>query len=317
MALKITALAGGVGGAKLVDGLAALLPVENLRVVVNTGDDFEHFGLTICPDVDTVMYTLAGLANPLTGWGRAEDSWNVLETVEQLGGPTWFQLGDQDLALHLERTRLLQNGEPLSAVCARLCARLGTAVQILPMSDDTVRTMVLTEEGELPFQEYFVARHCEPKVSGFQIQGIERAQPAAGVMEAIQEADCIVFCPSNPWVSLDPILAVPGTREAVAEKPVIGVSPLVGGQAIKGPAAKMYSELGYQPSALAVAKHYADLLTAFIIDNEDAELQSKISDLGMLAFVTDIVMQNENDRRRLAEEVLEYVSKEVLMVVKS
>jgi LPPG:FO 2-phospho-L-lactate transferase len=317
VALNITAFAGGVGGAKMVDGLAALLPDENLRVVVNTGDDFKHFGLTICPDVDTIMYTLAGVSNPLTGWGRAEESWRVLETVEQLGGPTWFQLGDQDLALHLERTRLLQSGEPLSAVCARLCAQLGTAVQVLPMSDDPVWTMVLTDEGELPFQEYFVARHCEPKVSSFQFRGVEKARPAPGVLEAIQQADCIVFCPSNPWVSLDPILAVPGLRVAAAEKPVIGVSPIVGGQAIKGPAAKMYTELGYQPSALTVAKHYADLLTAFVIDNEDAELQSQISDLGMLAFATNIVMQNQNDRRRLAEEVLEYVLKEVLMVVKS
>ncbi len=317
MALKITAFAGGVGGAKLVDGLAAILPVENLRVVVNTGDDFEHFGLTICPDLDTVTYTLAGLANPLTGWGRAEESWHVLEALEKLGGPIWFQLGDRDLALHLERTRLLQRGEPLSAVCARLCAQLGIEVQVLPMSDNAVRTMVFTDEGELPFQEYFVARRCEPKVSGFRFRGVEKARPAPGVVEAIQFADCIVFCPSNPWVSLDPILAVPGLRAAVAEKPVIGISPIVGGQAIKGPAAKMYTELGYQPSALAVAKHYADLLTAFVIDDEDAEQQSKISDLGMLALVTRIVMQNQNDRCRLAEEVVEYVSKEVLMVVKS
>jgi len=316
VALKITAFAGGVGGAKLVDGLAALLPAENLRVVVNTGDDFEHFGLTICPDLDTVIYTLAGLANPLTGWGRAEESWHVLEAVEQLGGPTWFQLGDRDLALHLERTRMLQNGEPLSAVCARLCAQLGIAVQVLPMSDDAIRTMVLTDEGILPFQEYFVASCWEPKVSGFQFRDVEKARPAPGVVEAIQLADCIIFCPSNPWVSLDPILAVPGLRAAVAEKPVIGISPIVGSQAIKGPAAKIFAELGYQPSALAVAKHYADLLTAFVIDNEDAELQSGISELGMLALATNILMQNQNDRRRLAEEVIEYVSKEVLMVVK-
>ncbi len=317
MALKITALAGGVGGAKLVDGLAALLPPENLSVVVNTGDDFEHFGLTICPDLDTIIYTLAGLANPATGWGRADETWNVLETIGQLGGPTWFQLGDRDLALHLERTRLLHNGEPLSAVCARLCKRLGVAVQILPMSDDAVGTVVLTDEGELAFQAYFVARHCEPKVSGFQFRGVERAQPAPGVLEAIQGADCIFFCPSNPWVSLDPILAIPGIRAAIAEKPVIGVSPIVDSRAIKGPAAKMYAELGYEPSALSVAKHYSDLLSAFFVDDKDRDWVPAISRLGIQVRATNIVMRDREDRCRLAEEVIEYVSKEVLMVVKS
>ena len=317
MALKIAAFAGGVGGAKLIDGLAALLPAEDLSVVVNTGDDFKHFSLTICPDLDTITYTLAGLANPLTGWGRDEESWRVLETIKQLGGPTWFQLGDQDLALHLERTRLLQSGERLSAVCSRLCERLGITVQILPMSDDAVRTMVLTDEGELPFQEYFVARRCEPEVRRFRFQGIESARPAPGVMQAIKHADCIIFCPSNPWVSLDPILAVPGLRKAVAEKPAIGVSPIVGRQAIRGPAAKMYTELGFEPSALTVAKHYADVLTAFVIDNKDAEMQTKIHALGMQVLVTDTVMRNRDDRRRLAEELIEFLVKEVLMVVKS
>ncbi len=317
MALKITALAGGVGGAKLVDGLAALLPAENLTVVVNTGDDFKHFGLTICPDLDTITYTLAGVANPATGWGRADETWNVLGTIEQLGGPTWFQLGDRDLALHLERTRLLQNGERLSAVCAGICKRLGIPVSVLPMSDDPVRTVVLTNEGELPFQEYFVARRCEPKVSGFQFRGVERAQPAPGVLEAIRGADCVFFCPSNPWVSLDPILAVPGIRAAVAEKPVIGVSPIVDSRAIKGPAAKMYAELGYEPSVLNVAKHYDDLLTVFFVDEKDAGFESGINALGIQTRPTSIVMQDREDRIRLAKEVIEYVSKEVLMVVKS
>jgi LPPG:FO 2-phospho-L-lactate transferase len=317
VALKITALAGGVGGAKLVDGLAALLPAENLNVVVNTGDDFEHFGLTICPDVDTITYTLAGLANPTTGWGRADETWTVLETIEQLGGPAWFRLGDRDLALHLERTRLLQSGERLSAVCAGICKRLGVAVRVLPMSDDPVRTLVSTEEGELPFQEYFVARRCAPKVSGFQFRGIERAQPAPDVLEAIQGADCIIFCPSNPWVSLDPILAVPGIRTAVAGKPVIGVSPIVDSRAIKGPAAKMYAELGHEPSALTVAKHYEDLLTVFFVDGKDAEFVSAIDGLGIRARAANIVMQDREDRIRLAGELIEYVSKEVLMAVKS
>ena len=315
--MKIVALAGGVGGAKLAHGLAQILPSQDLTVIVNTGDDFEHFGLTICPDLDTIIYTLAGLANPLTGWGRDEESWRVLETIKQLGGPTWFQLGDQDLALHLERTRLLQSEERLSAVCARLCERLGISVQVTPMSDDDVRTIVLTDDGELTFQEYFVARRCEPEVRSFRFQGFESARPAPGVMQAIQQADCIVFCPSNPWVSLDPILAVPGLRKAVAEKPVIGVSPIVGDQAIRGPAAKMYTELGYEPSALTVAKHFTDVLTAFVIDNKDAEMQSEIQALGMQVLVTDAVMRNRDDRRRLAEDLIEFLGKEVLMAVKS
>lgn len=307
--MKVVALAGGVGGAKLVDGLAAVLPPQDLTVVVNTGDDFEHLGLTICPDLDTVTYTLAGLANPETGWGRADESWTFLEALAQLGGPTWFRLGDRDLALHIERTRRLAAGEPLSSVTRDLCRRLGVEVRLLPMSDQPVRTLVDTDRGRLAFQEYFVARRCEPAVRGFEFSGAERAEPAPGVRSALQECELVVFCPSNPWVSLDPILAVRGMRAMLGAKASIGVSPIVGGEALKGPAAKMYRELGIEPSAAAVAGHYAGLLRALVIDRVDAGLEQQIADLGVRPFVADTVMSDRKDRIRLAGEVLAFAEK--------
>ncbi len=304
--MKVVALAGGVGGAKLVDGLAAVNPAEHLTVLVNTGDDFEHLGLSISPDLDTVMYTLAGLANPETGWGRADETWSFLETLESLGGPTWFRLGDRDLALHTERTRRLRNGETLSEVTADFCEALDIHVRLLPMSDDLIHTIVHTDEGALAFQEYFVARACEPTVRSFEFVGAKSAKPAPGVMEAIDQADAVIFCPSNPWVSLDPILAVPEIREAVHARPTIGVSPIIGGKAIKGPAAKMYMELNVDPSALAVAQHFPQL-DAFVIDTADADWMEPIRALGMQPFVTQTVMNSLKTRRRLAQDVLEFI----------
>jgi len=304
--MKVVALAGGVGGAKLVDGLASVLPAEDLTVLVNTGDDFEHLGLSISPDLDTVMYTLAGLANPETGWGRADETWSFLETLESLGGPTWFRLGDRDLALHMERTRRLRNGETLSEVTADFCEALDIHVRLLPMSDNPIHTIVHTDEGALAFQEYFVARACEPTVRSFEFVGAESAKPAPGVMEAIDQANAVIFCPSNPWVSLDPILAVPEIREAVHARPTIGVSPIIGGKAIKGPAAKMYTELNVDPSALAVAQHYPRL-DAFVIDTADADWMEPIRALGMQPFVTQTVMDSPETRRRLAQDVLEFI----------
>lgn len=306
--MKVVALAGGVGGAKLVDGLAAVLSPEDLTVVVNTGDDFEHLGLTICPDLDTVTYTLAGLANPETGWGRADESWDFLQALEQLGGPTWFRLGDRDLALHVERTRRLSAGEPLSSVTRGLCARLGVQVRLIPMSDQPVPTLVETDQGRLAFQEYFVARRCEPAVRGFEYAGAERSEPAPRVLDALRDCELVVFCPSNPWVSLDPILAVPGVRSAIEGKPSIGVSPIVGGEAIKGPAAKMYRELGIQPSAAAVGEHYAGLLQALVIDRLDAGLAEAVAALGMRPFVTDTLMTDREARIRLAGELLSFAA---------
>ncbi len=306
--MKIVALAGGVGGAKLVDGLAGVLPPADLSVIVNTGDDFEHLGLMICPDLDTVTYTLAGLANPDTGWGRREESWAFLDALRALGGPIWFRLGDRDLALHIERTRRLRAGEPLSAVTRTLCAALGVEVQVLPMTDHPVQTRVLSDIGELGFQEYFVERASEPAVRGFRFQGADRASPAPGVMEVLRVADRIIFCPSNPWVSLDPILAIPGIRAAIGGKPCIGVSPIVGGKAIRGPAAKMFGELGIEPSCLAVAEHFRDVLTALVIDTSDGPLAEPIARLGIQPLVAQTVMRDRTDRLALAGELLEFAA---------
>jgi LPPG:FO 2-phospho-L-lactate transferase len=303
--LPIVALAGGVGGAKLAHGLAQVLPPEDLTVIVNTGDDFEHLGLNISPDLDTVCYTLAGLANPVTGWGRANESWQVIENIEKLGGPTWFRLGDRDLGTHLERTSRLRHGETLSQITKAFCAAWGVGPTVLPMSDQPVHTIVDThEDGKLAFQDYFVRLHCEPRVLGFRFDGIEGAQPAPGVVEALQAAKALIVCPSNPWVSIDPILAVTQLRSAKQRPPVIAVSPIIGGQAVKGPAAKMYAELGIQPSALAVAKHYQGLLDGFVLDQVDADQENEIQALGIQTLVTDTLMKNLSDRVRVAEDVL-------------
>ena len=304
--IKTVALAGGVGGAKLADGLARVITPEDLTVIVNIGDDFEHLGLYICPDLDTVCYTLAGIANPATGWGRANETWGAFEALGALDGPTWFRLGDRDLGLHLMRSDRLRKGQALSQVTAHICRALGVDPTILPVSDDRVPTWVYTNEGELPFQEYFVHRQCRPKVTGFRFQDVTLARPAPGVLEAIEDADRIVICPSNPWVSIAPILAVPGIREALKGRPVIAVSPIIGGQAVKGPAAKMYTELGVQPSALAVARHYGDLLSGFVMDDRDAEQTDEIRDLGFQVCVTDTLMKTTQDRERLAKEVIAF-----------
>ena len=303
--MNIVALAGGVGGAKLVDGLAQALSPENLAVIVNTGDDFEHLGLLISPDLDTICYTLAGLANPETGWGRDADTFKALENIRKLGGPDWFNIGDQDLGNHLERTRRRRSGQSLSGVTNDFCMAWGIKQTVLPMSNELVQTMVDTEEfGELAFQEYFVHRKCEPKVKGFRFAGSENAHPAPGVLDAIRSADAVIFCPSNPWVSIDPILAVPGIRQAIVQLPIIAVSPIIGGVAIKGPAAKMFRELGIEPSALSVAIHYRDLLNSFILDNVDSEL---IKESPIPAYATNTLMRSREDRRRLAEDVLHLI----------
>ncbi len=309
MDMKVVALAGGVGGAKLADGLAAVLAPEDLTVVVNTGDDFDHLGLRVCPDLDTVLYTLAGVVNPETGWGRAQESWDFLETLGEFGGPTWFKLGDRDLALHVLRTAQLRAGRPLSAITHDLGRKLGVEVRVLPMSDAPISTIVLSDAGELSFQEYFVARRCVPQVRGFRFEGIEHAQAAPGVLEALHLADLIVLCPSNPWVSLDPILAIGEIRRVVSAKRGVGVSPIVNGRAIKGPAAKMFSELGIPPSAHAVAEHFQDLLCGLLIDHQDKSEASAIEDLGVRALVTDIIMKSSEERKQLGARVLAFASR--------
>lgn len=301
--MKIVALAGGVGGAKFAHGLAQVLPPEDLTVIVNTGDDFEHYGLYICPDLDTVCYTLAGIANPETGWGRVNETWNVIENAAKLGGPAWFRLGDQDLGTHIERTRRLKEGQSVSQVTEDFCRTWGIQQTILPMSDQPVRTIVETEEGDLAFQEYFVHRRCEPRVRGFRFEGAETAKPAPGVREAIHAADAVIICPSNPWVSINPILRVVNR----IDKPVIAISPIIGGQTVKGPAAKMYRELGIEPSALAVANHYCDVIDGFVFDTLDRQLESQIRNLNMRTFVTNTLMNSHGDRKYLAGEVLSFI----------
>jgi LPPG:FO 2-phospho-L-lactate transferase len=311
MAMRVVALAGGVGGAKLADGLAQALPPDDLVVIVNTGDDFDFLGLRICPDLDTVCYTLAGIANPKTGWGRDDESWNAFENLIALGGPGWFRLGDKDLATHLERRRLLREGLPLSQITERFCQAWGIQVGVLPMSDDQISTIVTTTEGELPFQEYFVRLQFQPQVTGFRFDGIELAKPAKGSLEAVQKADLVVLCPSNPWVSIDPILSINGIREALKSKAVIAISPIIGGRALKGPAAKIFLEFGIQPSPLAVAEHYASkqadgILNGLVIDSVDEDYRDNISDLGLEVLVTETVINSPSARLRLAQNVLHF-----------
>lgn len=309
--MRVVALAGGVGGARLADGLARVLTPQNLTVIVNTGDDFEHLGLTICPDLDTVCYTLAGIANSETGWGRAGETWHALESLAQLGGPDWFRLGDKDIGLHLERTRRLRSGQPLSQVTQAICAALGVNPTVLPMSDDRVSTWVYTDEGNLPFQEYFVHRQCRPQVTGFHFAGIEAAVPAPGIFDALNLAQAIIICPSNPWVSVDPILAVPGLRDALETRqavhcPIVAISPIIGGKTVKGPAAKMYAELGISPSAVSVARHYGKLINGFVLDRVDEDLAEEVEKLGIPTLVTDTLMRTPDDRRRVATEMLSF-----------
>ncbi|MFN8457415.1 MAG: 2-phospho-L-lactate transferase [Anaerolineae bacterium] len=303
---KVVALAGGVGGAKLAYGLYQLVPRENLTIIVNTGDDFEHVGLHISPDLDTVMYTLAGVANPATGWGVRDESWNMMAALARYGGPTWFQLGDRDLATHLLRTQWLREGYPYNWITAELCRRLGVRCTILPMSEQPVRTMLLTDQGELAFQDYFVHKRCQPMVKEIRFAGADTAQPSREVSNALRNADLIIFCPSNPLVSLDPILALPSLRRIIAASraPRLGVSPIVGGAALKGPAAKMMQELGLDVSPGGVARHLQEVLSGLVIDHVDAHQREVVEALGIRALVTDTVMTNEAERVRLAQEVL-------------
>jgi LPPG:FO 2-phospho-L-lactate transferase len=297
-----------VGGAKLASGLANVLDPEDLTILGNTGDDFEHMGLKICPDLDTLLYALAGVENPETGWGRKEESWSTHVELAFLGGPSWFRLGDKDLAVHLFRTAQLNANRTLGEVMQEMCKAFGVGVEILPMSEDRVRTKVLTAEGELDFQDYFVKQAYLPEVTGFRFDGAEDSAPAAGVLDRIDKADLVVFCPSNPFVSIDPILSVPGIKEAIRGKPAVGVSPIVGGKAVKGPAAKMFRELGVQPSALEVAKKFQDLLHGFVLDAEDRPQAVPIQKLGMRTLVTDTVMSTTERRTELAGEVLAFAS---------
>jgi len=307
---RVVAISGGVGGAKMALGLMHAVPAEQLSIIVNTGDDFEHLGFCISPDLDTTLYTLAGLANPETGWGRRDETWTFMHTLASLGGETWFKLGDGDLALQVERTRRLKAGESLTDVTVDVRQRLGIATQILPMSDAAVRTRVTTELGELDFQDYFVRRQCQPRVAALRFAGVEAAAPTARVCAALTapDVDAIIICPSNPYLSIDPILALPGMRELLrgAAAPIIAISPLVGGSAVKGPTAKIMAELGISVSPLAVAQHYGDLLDGFVLDVRDSAVEEELAQFGLPTLVTDTLMKTLADRLRLARSTLEY-----------
>lgn len=314
--MSYLALSGGVGGAKLALGLSRLLEPEQLSIVANTGDDFDHLGFRISPDLDTVMYTLAELSNKELGWGLANETWQFMSAMENLGEETWFRLGDRDLATHIFRSQRLAAGENLTQVTNQLCAKLGVRHPLIPMTDDKVTTMVnLKQGGQLSFQHYFVRDLCKPEVSGFEFLGMEDANVSESFAEAIERTkDAYVICPSNPFVSIDPILkldrVVAGMKATGA--PVIAVSPIVGGQALKGPAAKMMAELGIPQSALEVARHYVesygDLLTGFVLDNADESLEKEVAALGLKTLVTNSVMQSLEDRIQLGRQVIEFAS---------
>ncbi|MSR13796.1 MAG: 2-phospho-L-lactate transferase [Gammaproteobacteria bacterium] len=305
------ALTGGVGGAKLALGLAQLLGPDELAFLVNTGDDFEHLGLHVSPDVDTLTYSLADLSNPETGWGRRGESWNFIETLKQLGGESWFNLGDRDLALHVMRTQGLRAGRTLTEITREISRKVGIAHLILPMSDDAVRTMVQTVHGSLSFQHYFVRERCEPSVTGFEFVGAvaARANPALATWLARADFAGVILCPSNPYVSIDPMLAIPGIAQQLRSLrvPIVAISPIVAGLAIKGPTAKMMRELNVPQTAVTVASHYRDLLDGFIVDVTDEPLLAQIvgSDLATIAAPT--VMITLADKIELARITLEFI----------
>jgi len=309
---KYLALSGGVGGAKLAVGLAHLLAPEQLTIVCNTGDDFDHYGLRICPDLDSVMYALAGRNNERQGWGLTDESWRALDQLGAIGGETWFRLGDLDIATHLLRSECLRRGESLSAATRKLCAGFGVAHALVPMSDDAVATVVRTDAGELSFQHYFVREQCRPEVRGFYFRGIEQARPQREWLQPLLDdtLDAVIICPSNPFVSVDPILQLPGVRAALQNTaaPVIAVSPIVGGQAVKGPAAKMLRELHYASSAFAVAEYYRDVVDGFVVDSVDADQVEAIAELGIAVRATPSVMKTRADRVQLAHDVLQFAA---------
>ncbi|HWW30166.1 MAG TPA: 2-phospho-L-lactate transferase [Steroidobacteraceae bacterium] len=306
MSGHVVALCGGVGGAKLAHGLSLALKPQDLSIVVNTGDDFEHLGLKVSPDLDSVLYALAGLSDPVRGWGRSGETWTFMAALEGLGGESWFQLGDGDLAMHVERSWRLSKGATLSEVTAHLCGALGIGVRVLPMSDDPVRTRVLTSEGWLDFQEYFVHRQCRPAVREFMFAGASEARAQPDALAALTRKDlrAIIICPSNPFVSVEPILALPGVRAALqrSRAPVVAVTPIIGGKAIKGPAAKMMAELGLDVSAAAVARRYAGIIDGFVIDQADPLPESLP---GIKFFSAATLMSTTDDRRQLAVSTLQ------------
>ena len=306
----ITVLAGGVGAARFLRGLIDVVDPATVTVIGNTADDDEFWGLHVSPDLDTVVYTLADAVDPETGWGLAGDSYACLEQAALMGEESWFRLGDADLVTHAQRTMLLRQGRTLSEATEAIARGYGLACRLLPMSDDRVRTTVSTDGGELSFQEYFVRRQWQDEVRGLHFQGIEEARPAPGVLEAIADGEVVIVAPSNPLVSIGPILAVPGVREALRDTaaPVVAVSPIVGGRALKGPADRMLASLGHEASAVGVARLYADFLNTLVLDRQDEALAPEVESLGVRAVVTETIMRDAASRRALAEATLKAAS---------
>ena len=308
----ILVFAGGVGGAKLTNGLAKIYPAEEMVAVVNTGDDFIHFGFRISPDLDTVMYALAGVNNPATGWGIANETWNMMASLEQLGGQIWFRLGDRDLATHIVRTELLQKGQTLSEITAALCAAWGVRQRISPMTDQPVETVLHTDEGVLSFQHYFVRRRCEPRVRRIEFVGAAEAAPSPMFSAALADRrlKAVVICPSNPYLSIQPILSLKGVRQAIANLsvPVVAVSPLIGGAAVKGPAAKIMHELGATPSTAEIARFYTGFIDGLVIDERDRNLHAEIAAMGIRVCVTETFMNDVAAQTRLARTTIDFAS---------
>lgn len=304
--MKIAALAGGVGAARFLSGLAATIAPAELTAIVNTGDDFRWMGLHVSPDLDTIVYTLAGLADPGTGWGMRKDTFHCLDRLDQLGCDPWFRIGDRDLATHVFRTERLAAGESLTEITRAICRRNGIPARILPMTDDPVPTLVHTDAGTLEFQDYFVRRRCEPAVRGFTFSGVESSRPAPGVLDAIAAADAVILCPSNPWISIGPILAVPGIRDALsaASAKTLAVTPIIAGKAVKGPTAAMFVQLGKEVSAAAVAEVYCDFLDVFVLDVRDESLHRGIEAIGIEVRTADTLMNSPEARVALAAAVL-------------
>jgi LPPG:FO 2-phospho-L-lactate transferase len=308
--MKITALAGGVGASRFLVGLAQVMPPENITIVANTGDDIKLFGLHVSPDIDTITYTLAGIINEVTGWGIAGDTFECLGWIARYGEAQWFNLGDRDLATHIHRTSELSKGRSLSQVTDHIRRSLGVASVILPMTDSYTPTRVVTDEGAMHFQDYFVRHRSEPRVREFVFENIDSSRPAPGVLGAIAESDAVIVCPSNPFISVGPILAVPSLRAALREirAKVIAITPIIGGRALKGPAADMLRDLGYEVSARSVAGMYRDFADAFVLDEADSEIKPEVEALGIKVIVTNTVMNSLEDKVRLAREVLEIVA---------
>lgn len=308
----VVALCGGVGGAKLAFGLARVLAPGDLTIVVNTGDDFEHLGLHVSPDIDTVLYTLSGLADRERGWGRGGETWGFMSALKGLGGEDWFNLGDHDLAMHVERSHRLRQGQTLSKITADYARALGVAPAIVPMSDDPVRTVIETAGGPLAFQQYFVRHRAEPVATAIRFDGAPAARPSPAFTAALARADlaAVIVCPSNPYLSVDPILAVPGVREGLAavKVPIVGVSPIVAGQAIKGPTAKLMREMGLEPGVRAVAEHYRGLVAGLVIDEADAHESEAVQAIGVTPRLAGTIMNSDEDRTRLAEATLKFAA---------